>query len=97
MLELEGVFIIHTETIVLRITFGQPPLNVCDSLIAALSCNDFPSQHWGKCHIVQSPDRRYLNVGFFPNHDDSGQVVAVDFVAQVIRNQICFTGMKVHF
>jgi hypothetical protein len=43
MLEPEGAFLIHTKTVDLRVTFGQAPLNVCDSLIVALSCNDFPS------------------------------------------------------
>jgi hypothetical protein len=36
ILELEGAFLIHAKTVDLRVTFGQPPLNVCDFLIAAL-------------------------------------------------------------
>jgi hypothetical protein len=43
MLEPEGAFLIHTKKVDLRVTFSQPPLNVRDSLIVALSCNDFPS------------------------------------------------------
>jgi hypothetical protein len=42
ILEPEGAFLIHAKTVDLRVTFGQPPLNVCDSLIVALSYNDFP-------------------------------------------------------
>jgi hypothetical protein len=37
ILEPEGTFLIHTEIVELRVSLGQPPLNVCDSLIAALS------------------------------------------------------------
>jgi hypothetical protein len=43
ILELENVFLIHAKTVDFRVTFSQPPLNVCDSCIDALSCNDFPS------------------------------------------------------
>jgi hypothetical protein len=45
MLEPECAFLTHMKTVDLRATFSHPPLNVCDSLIAALTCNDFPSQH----------------------------------------------------
>jgi hypothetical protein len=54
------------ETVDLGITCGQPSLNVCDSLITALSCIDFPSQYQGKGHIILSHARRYSNAGFFP-------------------------------
>jgi hypothetical protein len=37
ILEPEGTFLIRTEIVKLRVSLGQPPLNVCDSLIAALS------------------------------------------------------------
>jgi hypothetical protein len=43
--EPESAFLIHTKIVDLRVTFSQPSLNVCDSRIDALSCNDFPSQH----------------------------------------------------
>jgi hypothetical protein len=42
VLEPKSAFLIHTKTIDLRITFGQSPLDMCDSLITAPSCNDFP-------------------------------------------------------
>jgi hypothetical protein len=42
ILESESAFLIHVKIVDLRVTFGQPPLNVCDSRIAAMSCNDFP-------------------------------------------------------
>jgi hypothetical protein len=42
ILEPKSAFLIHAKTVDFRVTFSQPPLNVCDSLIAALSCNDFP-------------------------------------------------------
>jgi hypothetical protein len=42
ILEPESAFLIHVKIVDLRVTFGQPPLNVCDFRIAALSCNDFP-------------------------------------------------------
>jgi hypothetical protein len=45
ILELESASLIHTKTVDFRVTFSQPYLNVCDSRIDALSCNDFPSQH----------------------------------------------------
>jgi hypothetical protein len=67
-----------------------------DSLIIALSCNDFPSQHWGEGHIIQSPVRRYSNAGFFPNDAYNRQVVAVSFAAQGIRNHIRFTEVIVN-
>jgi hypothetical protein len=71
ILELEGAFLIHVKTIYLRFTFGPSPLDMCDPLIATLSCNDLPSQHWGEGHIILSHDRRYLNTGFFPSDIDS--------------------------
>jgi hypothetical protein len=43
VLELKSAFLIHTETVDLRITFGQPPLDMRDSFITTLRCNDFPS------------------------------------------------------
>jgi hypothetical protein len=97
MLEPEGAFLIHMETVDLRVTFGEPPFNVCDSLIAALSCNDFPSQHRGEGHIVQSLARRNANARLFPKDADSKQVVVVSFAAQGIRNHIHLTGMIVDF
>jgi hypothetical protein len=42
ILEPESAFLIHAKTIDLRVTFSQPSLNVCDSRIDALSCNDSP-------------------------------------------------------
>jgi hypothetical protein len=54
ILEPESAFLIHMKVVDLRVTFGQPPLDMHDSLIIALSYNDFPSQHWGESHIVQS-------------------------------------------
>jgi hypothetical protein len=70
-LEPKSAFLIHTKTVDLRVTFGQPPLDVCDSLITALSCNDFSSQHWGEGHIVLSHVRSYLNARFFLRDVDS--------------------------
>jgi hypothetical protein len=87
-----NAFLIHMKTIDLRVTFGQPPLDMRDSLIIALSCNDFPSQHRSESHIIQSPIRRYSNVRFFPNDADSRQVVAVSFAAQGICNHIHLPG-----
>jgi hypothetical protein len=43
ILEPKSVFLINAKIVDFRVTFGQPPLNVCDSRIDALSCNDFPS------------------------------------------------------
>jgi hypothetical protein len=43
VLEPKSAFLIHMETVNLRITLGQPSLDVCDSFITALSCNNFPS------------------------------------------------------
>jgi hypothetical protein len=80
----------------LRVTFSQPSLNVRDSHIDALSCNDFPSQHWGEGHIILSHDRRYLNATFFPGDKDSGQVVTVSFATQGICNHVYLTGMIVN-
>jgi hypothetical protein len=36
ILEPESAFLIHMKIFDLRVTFGQPPLDVCDSLIAAM-------------------------------------------------------------
>jgi hypothetical protein len=57
ILEPESAFLIHVKIVDLRVTFSQPSLNVCDSCIDALSCNDFPSQHRGEGHIILSHDR----------------------------------------
>jgi hypothetical protein len=65
VLEPKSALIIHTKTVDLRITLGQPPLDMCDSIITALSCNDFPSQQWGEGHIILSHVWRYSNAGFF--------------------------------
>jgi hypothetical protein len=96
ILEPESAFLIHVKTVDLRVTFSQPPLNVCDSLIVALSCNDFPSHHWGEGHIIQSHDRSYSNTRFFPGDADSRQVAAVSFAAQGICSHILLTGMIVN-
>jgi hypothetical protein len=69
---------------------------VCDSRIDALSCNDFPSQHWGGSHIILSHDRGYSNARFFPRDTDNRKVVAVSFAAQGIYNHIRLTGMIVN-
>jgi hypothetical protein len=71
IIEPESVFLIHVKIVDLRVTLGQPPLNVCDSLITALSCNDFPSRHRGEGHIKLSHDRSYPNARFFPRDADS--------------------------
>jgi hypothetical protein len=42
ILKPESAFLIHVKIADFRITFSQPPLNVCDSRIDALSCNDRP-------------------------------------------------------
>jgi hypothetical protein len=91
VLESNSAFLIHTKTMDLRIIFGQSPLDMCDSLITALSCNDFPSQHRGEGHIILSHVRRNSNAGFFPSDADSRQVVVVSFVVQGIRNHIHLT------
>jgi hypothetical protein len=96
ILEPESAFPIHAKIVDHRVTFGQSPLDMCDSVIVALSCNDFPSWHQGKSHIILSHARRYSNAGFFPRDADSRQVVAMSFVAQGIRNHIRFTGMIVN-
>jgi hypothetical protein len=87
-LEPYSTFFTHTETIDLGIALGQSSLNVCDSLITALSCNDFPSQQWGEGDIIPSHVRRYSNAGFFPSEADSRQVDAMSFVTHGIRNHI---------
>jgi hypothetical protein len=96
ILEPESAFLIHAKTIDFRVTFSQPPLNVCDSRIDALSCNDFSSQHGGEGHIILSHDMGYSNARFFPRDTDNRQVVAVSFVAQGIYNQICLIRMIVN-
>jgi hypothetical protein len=96
ILELQSAFLIHAKTIELRVTFSQPSLNVRDSRIDALSCNDFPSQHQGEDHIILSHDRGYLNAKFFPEDTSSGQVVTVSFATQGIYNHVCLTGMIVN-
>jgi hypothetical protein len=93
ILEPKSVFLIHVKIVDFRVTFNQPPLNVCNSRIDALSCNDFPSQHRGEGHIILSDDRSYSNVRFFPGDTDSRSVVVVNFLAQGIRNHIRFTGV----
>jgi hypothetical protein len=72
ILEPESSFLIHAKIVDFRVTFNQPPLNVCDSRIDALSCNDFPSQHRGEGHIILSHDRGYPNARFFLGDIDSG-------------------------
>jgi hypothetical protein len=96
ILEPESASLIHVKTIDFRVTFSQPSLNVCDSLIDALSCNNFPSQHWREGHIILSHDRGYPNARFFPGETDSGQVVTVSFATQGICNHICLTGVIVN-
>jgi hypothetical protein len=71
VLEPKSAFLIHTKTVDLRITFGQSPLDMCDSLITTPSCNDFLSQHRGESHIILSHVRRHSNAGFFPSDADS--------------------------
>jgi hypothetical protein len=82
----------HTETVNLGITHGQPSLDVCDSIITALSYNDFPSHHQGKGHIILNHVRRYSNARFFPSDADNRQVVALSFAAQGIHNHIHLFG-----
>jgi hypothetical protein len=93
VLEPKSAFIIHTEIVDLGITLSQPSLDMCDSFITALSCNDFPSQQWGEGHIILSHVRRYSNARFFPSDADCRQVVVVSFVAQGTRNHIHLTGV----
>jgi hypothetical protein len=45
VLEPESALLIYVKIVDFRVTFSQPPLNVCDSRIDALSRNNFPSQH----------------------------------------------------
>jgi hypothetical protein len=89
ILEPENAFLIHAKIVDLRITFSQPSLNVCDSCIDALRCNDFPSQHRGEGHIILSQDRGYSDARFFPKDFDSGQVVTVSFATPGICNHVC--------
>jgi hypothetical protein len=96
ILEPESAFLIHMKTVDLWVTFGQPPLEMHDSFIIALSCNNFPSQHWGESHNIQSHARKYLNAGFFPTDANSRQVVAVSIAAQGICNYIHFPGVIVN-
>jgi hypothetical protein len=81
MLEPEGAFLIHMKIDDHMVTFGQPPFIVPDSLITALSYNDFPSHHRGDGHIIQSPARRYVNARLFPRDADSREAIVVSFVA----------------
>jgi hypothetical protein len=96
ILEPESAFLIHVKIVDFRLTLSQPPLNVCDSRIIALSCNDFLSQHQGEDHIILSHDRNYPNTRFFPRGADCRQVVAVRFTVQGICNHIRLTGMIVN-
>jgi hypothetical protein len=84
-------FFIHTETVNLAIALSQPFLDVCDSIIIALSCNDFPSQHQGEGHIVLGQVRRYSNAGFLSHEVNIWQVDAVGLAAQGIRNHVCLS------
>jgi hypothetical protein len=96
ILEPESAFHIHTKTVDFRVTFSQAPPNVCDSRINGLSCNDFPSQHWGEGHIILSHDRGYSNARFFPRDTNNKQVVTLSFVAQGIYNHFRLTRMIVN-
>jgi hypothetical protein len=96
ILEPESAFLIHVKIVDFRVTFSQHSLNVCDSRIDALSCNDFPSQHWGEGHIILSNDGGYSNSSFFTRDTDNRQVVAVSFAAQGIYNHIHLTAMIVN-
>jgi hypothetical protein len=96
ILEPESAFLIHTKIVDFRVTFSQPPLNVCDSRIDALSCNDFPSQHRGEGHIILSHDGNYLNARLFPGDANNRQVDAVSFTTQSIRNHVRLTRMIVN-
>jgi hypothetical protein len=93
ILEPESAFLTHMKIVDLRVTFSQPSLNVCESHIDALSCNDFPSQHRGEGHIILRHDRGYSNARFFPEDTDSRQVAKVSFVTQGIHNHIRLTGV----
>jgi hypothetical protein len=95
--EAKIAFLIHMETIDLRITFSQPPLDMCNSLITTLSHNDFPSQQWGEGYIILSHVWRHSNVGFFPSDAYSRQVVAVSLAAQNIRKHIHLAGVIMNF
>jgi hypothetical protein len=92
----ESAFLIHAKIVDLRITFSQFSLNVRDSCIDALSCNDFPSQHRGEGHIILSHDVGYSNARFLPGDIDSRQVITVSFVTQCICNHIYLTEMIVN-
>jgi hypothetical protein len=96
ILEPESVFLIHVKTVDFRVTFSQPPLNVCNSRINALGYNDFPSQHRSEGHIILSHDRGYSNARFFPGDTDSRQVVAMSIATQGIHNHIRLIGMIVN-
>jgi hypothetical protein len=96
ILEPESAFLIHTKIVDFRVTFSQPPLNVCDSRIDALSCNDFPSQHQGEGHIILSHDGNYLNARLFLGDANNRQVDAVSFTTQSIRNHVRLTRMIVN-
>jgi hypothetical protein len=64
-----------------------------DSLITALSYNDFPSQQRGKGHIILSHVWRHSNAGFFSSDAGSRHVVAVSLTTQGIHNRIRLTGV----
>jgi hypothetical protein len=96
ILEPEIVFLIHAKIVDFRVTFSQPPLNVYDSRIDALSCNDFSSQYRGEGHIILSHDGGYSNARFFPRDTDKRQVVVVNLVSQGICNHIRLNRMIVN-
>jgi hypothetical protein len=96
IIEPDSAFLIHAKIVDFRVTFSQPPLNVCDSYIHALSCNDYPSRHRVEGHIILSHDRGYSNARFFPRDTDNRQLVAVSFASQSICNHIRLTEMIVN-
>jgi hypothetical protein len=55
------------ETIDLRVTLDQLPLDVGNSFITTLSCTDFPSQHQREGHIILGHGRMNTSVGLFPS------------------------------
>jgi hypothetical protein len=96
ILEPESASLIHMKAVEFRVTFSQPSLNVCDSCIDALSCNDFPSQHQGDGYIILSHDKGYPNARFFPEDTDNGHVVTMSFATQGICNHVCLTDVIVN-
>jgi hypothetical protein len=93
ILEPWHTFIIHTETVDLGITLGQPPLDVGNSFITALSCNDFPSQQQSEGHITLGHDGRNTSAGISPSDAASRQVATLSFAVQSIYNHIRPTGV----